>query len=86
MSEDLTASPRARLAEDAEVIREEIHRALRTARVIDPDDGTVPFYKSDGWCVWTSPNLLIDTIVANVLPLYAHQLAEQADLQRPQYR
>lgn len=42
-------------------LRDRIHRALRTARALDPDDGTVPLHLP-GRRVWTSPDQLIDTI------------------------
>lgn len=70
VTENFATALRRELKETREArqagLREAIHKALRTARVIDPDDSTVPFFKEDGFLVWVRPDQLIDTIVAAV--------------------
>lgn len=54
-------------------LRAAILKAIRTARIVDPDDGTVPFFKTDEYLVWTGPKLLVDTIITHIQPFLATQ-------------
>ncbi|WP_431959451.1 hypothetical protein [Actinacidiphila sp. bgisy160] len=67
----MTRRPSRQPAPVDQELHDAIYRALRTARVIDPDDGTVPFYKADEYVVWTGPEALIATIAAHVKPFTA---------------
>lgn len=53
-----------------EDIQEAVRRALRVARIVDPDDGTVPFFLVDGTMVWVRPKQAVETIAHAVLHLW----------------
>lgn len=52
-----------------EEIRETVSHAMRVCRLVDPDDGTIPFFSGDGNLVWVNPKQAIDTITHAVIGL-----------------
>lgn len=53
-----------------EEIRDAVSRAMRVCRLVDPDDGTVPFFLADGNLVWVSSKQSVDTITHAVVNLW----------------
>lgn len=48
-----------------------ISRGIRTARMVDPDDGTIPFFLVDGRMIWVSTGQALDTIAHEIVKLWA---------------